>query len=59
MALVIIPLVLTLVILVLGLLAMVAGDKVNKRYSNYLMRARVFMQLVTIICLALYVSLYR
>ena len=53
-AFIIIPMILTFLILVMGLVAMVAGDKINKKYSNRLMQARVYMQIITLIMLFLY-----
>ena len=38
----------------MGLFMMAMGDKIDKKYANYLMRARVAMQLLTVVALLLY-----
>jgi len=51
----IIPLILiflTLAVLVAGIILMAKGGKINKKYSNKLMAARVSLQFIAIIMLA-------
>ena len=49
--LVILSMFVTLGVLILGLLLMARGDKLNKKYSNLLMKSRVGLQFLTIILL--------
>lgn len=51
----IIPIILilfTLLVLIAGILLMAKGGKINKKYSNKLMTARVSLQFLAIITLA-------
>lgn len=43
----------TLVVLILGVLSMAKGGKVNEKYGNKLMRLRVLFQGIAILCIVL------
>jgi hypothetical protein len=47
-----VALALTVLVLLLGLLSMARGGATSAKWSNKLMRARVFMQLVAILLIA-------
>ncbi|MEM7617654.1 MAG: HIG1 domain-containing protein [Pseudomonadota bacterium] len=49
--LVLVPMLLTFIILIMGLLVMAMGDRINKKYSNMMMQARVIMQVITVLLL--------
>ena len=52
--LVVIALITTLLVLLSGVVGMLKGNDINKKYSNILMRARVGSQAVTISLMVLY-----
>lgn len=43
----------TLIVLVIGIAAMIKGGEFNKKYGNKLMNARVFLQGIALLFLAL------
>lgn len=43
----------TLIVLIIGVLVMARGGKMNKKYSNKLMQARVAAQAITILIFAI------
>ncbi|MFQ5958671.1 MAG: twin transmembrane helix small protein [Alphaproteobacteria bacterium] len=50
-ALVVVALVATLVVLLVGVVAMLRGGEFNRKYGNKLMRARVAMQFLAVVLL--------
>lgn len=59
MTVLIIFMVATLLVLVVGIIFMAIGGKLDKKYANKLMSMRVLLQAISIACLGLMYILYH